>query len=432
VDARLIDSPQASPLIAAGFLPIGCPGLFDQVGARVTMGARGVGIIADTARLEPRSNDRSIPMKTKAAVLYDAGKPFEVIELELEGPREGEVLIRYVAAGLCHSDLHLTDGDLVPRFPIVGGHEGAGIIEDVGPGVTKVKSGDHVVCSFIPNCGTCRYCSTGRQSLCDMGATILDGTFPDGSMRFSADGQEYGAMCMIGTFAQRATISQHSVVKVDDWLPLEKAVLVGCGVPTGWGSAVYAGDVRPGDTVVIYGIGGVGANSVQGAKHAGAKHVVVVDPVELKRDMAMKLGATHAFGAADEAHAKIDELTWGQLADVAIVTVGIVDEDVITSAFNAVGKGGTVVVTGLANPEKLTVHVSGAVLTLFGKTIKGTLFGSANPQYDIPRLLRLYDAGQLKLDEMVTRQYTLDQVNEGYNDLREGRNVRGVILHDTD
>jgi alcohol dehydrogenase (nicotinoprotein) len=368
-------------------------------------------------------------MKTKAAVLFGPGKPFEITELDLDGPRDGEVLVRYVAAGLCHSDLHLTDGDLVPRFPIVGGHEGAGIIEEVGPGVSKVKPGDHVVCSFIPNCGTCRYCSTGRQSLCDMGASILDGSFPDGSFRFHGGGEDFGAMCMIGTFSQYATVSMHSVVKVDDWLPLETAVLVGCGVPTGWGTAVYAGGVRPGDTVVVYGIGGIGINAVQGAAHAGAKHIVAVDPVQLKRDTAMRLGATHAFASADEAQAKIVELTWGQGADQALVTVGIVDEDVVNAAFNAIGKGGTVVVTGLAHPEKLTVHVSGAVLTLFQKTIKGTLFGSANPQYDIPRLLRLYDAGQLKLDELVTKQYTLEQVNEGYQDLRDGHNVRGVVLH---
>lgn len=339
------------------------------------------------------------------------------------------MLIKYVAAGLCHSDLHLTDGDLVPRFPIVGGHEGAGIIEEVGAGVTKVKPGDHVVCSFIPNCGRCRYCATGRSNLCDMGATILDGHMPDGSFRFRLGDSEFGAMCMLGTFAERATISEHSVVKVDDWLPLETAVLVGCGVPTGWGSANYAGAVRAGDTTVVYGIGGIGINAVQGAKQAGAKHVIAVDPVAFKREAAAKFGATHAFATADEAAAKITELTWGQMADQAIITVGTVDEQVVTDAFNAVGKGGTVVITGLANPEKLTVQVSGGVMTLFEKTIKGTLFGSANPQYDIVKLLRLYDAGQLKLDELVTKRYTLEQVNEGYQDLRDGKIIRGAITH---
>lgn len=369
-------------------------------------------------------------MKTKAAILRDAHQPFEIVELDLDGPAEGEVLIRYTAAGLCHSDLHLTDGDLPPRFPIVGGHEGAGIIEDVGPGVSKVKPGDHVVCSFIPNCGTCRYCSTGRQSICDMGATILEGCMPDGSFRFHGGGEDIGTMCMLGTFSERATISQHSVVKVDDWLPLDKAVLVGCGVPSGWGSAVYAGNVRAGDTVVVYGIGGLGVNAVQGSVHAGAKHVVAVDPVEYKRQTALEFGATHAFADPDEAREKITELTWGQGADVALILVGTVDEKVVADATATIGRGGSVVITGLADPAKLTVQLSGADLTLNQKTVKGTLFGSANPQYDIVKMLRLYDAGQLKLDELVTKQYSLEQINDGYQDLRDGKIIRGVLVHE--
>lgn len=369
-------------------------------------------------------------MKTRSAVLHGVGEPFEIMELDLDGPGPGEVLIKYTAAGLCHSDLHLIDGDLPPRFPIIGGHEGAGVIEEVGPGVTKVAPGDHVVCSFIPNCGTCRYCATGRQSICDMGATILEGCMPDGSFRWHGPDEDYGAMCMLGTFSERATISQHSVVKVDDWLPLETAVLVGCGVPSGWGTAVYAGDVRAGDTVVVYGAGGLGINAVQGAVQAGAKYVVVVDPVEFKRQTAVKFGATHTFADPEEARAKVTELTWGQGADAALVLVGTVDEQVITDATATIGKGGTVVITGLADPAKLTVHLSGADLTLNQKTIKGTLFGSANPQHDIVKMLRLYDAGQLKLDELITTRYSLDQVNEGYQDLRDGKNIRGIITFD--
>ncbi|MFC0313277.1 NDMA-dependent alcohol dehydrogenase [Gordonia phosphorivorans] len=369
-------------------------------------------------------------MKTKAAVLLGPGEPFQIMELELDPPGPGEVLIKYTAAGLCHSDLHLTDGDLPPRYPIVGGHEGSGIIEEVGPGVTKVKPGDHVVCSFIPNCGTCRYCSTGRQNLCDMGATILEGSMPDGTFRFHGpDGQDFGAMCMLGTFAERATISQHSVVKVDEWLPLETAVLVGCGVPSGWGTAVNAGNLRAGDTAVIYGIGGLGINAVQGAVTAGCKYVVVVDPVELKRETALKMGATHAFATAEEAAEKVNELTWGQGADAALILVGTVDKEVVSNATAIIGKGGRVVITGLADPAELTVQVSGTDLTLNQKTIMGTLFGSMNPQYDIVKLLRLYDAGELKLDELVTQRYSLEQVNEGYQDLRDGKNIRGVINH---
>ncbi len=368
-------------------------------------------------------------MKTTAAVLHGPNQPFELMELDLDGPGPGEVLIKYTAAGLCHSDLHLADGDWPARYPIVGGHEGSGIVEDVGPGVTKVAPGDHVVCCFIPSCGTCRYCSTGRQNICDMGATILEGSMPDGTFRFHSAGTDYGGFCMLGTFAERATVSQASVVKVDDWLPLDKAVLVGCGVTTGWASAVYDGGVRAGDTVVIYGIGGVGINAVQGAVHAGAKYVVAVDPVAFKRETALTFGASHAFGTAEEAAVKVAELTWGQMADQAIVTVGDLDEAVIAAAFNTIGKSGVAVIVGLGRLESLDVHVSGSVAALFSKTIKGSLFGGANPQYDIVRLLRLYDAGQLKLDELITRRYTLEQVNEGYQDLRDGKNIRGVITY---
>ncbi|QSE93011.1 NDMA-dependent alcohol dehydrogenase [Rhodococcus pseudokoreensis] len=367
-------------------------------------------------------------MKTKAAVVLEAGKPFEIMELDLDGPGPGEVMVKMVAAGLCHSDLHLANGDMPPRYPIVGGHEGAGIIEEVGAGVTRLKPGDHVVCSFIPMCGSCRYCSTGRQNLCDMGATILEGSLPDGTFRFHKDGLDFGGVCMVGTFSERTTVSQFSVVKIDEWLPLEKAVLVGCGVPTGWGTAVYTGGVRAGDTVVIYGIGGLGINAVQGAVSAGAKYVVVVDPVAMKRDVALKFGATHAFSEPAAAAEKVKELTWGQGADQALILVGSVDAEVVQNATAIIGKGGTVVITGLAHPELLNIQLSSFEVTLFEKTIKGSLFGSANPQYDIVRLLRLYDAGQLKLDELITTKYTLEEVNQGYQDLEDGKNIRGVIL----
>ena len=369
-------------------------------------------------------------MKVKAAVLQDVKTPFEITELDLDGPGPGEVLIRYVAAGLCHSDLHLTDGDLPPRFPIVGGHEGAGIIEEVGPGVTKVAPGDHVVCSFIPNCGVCRYCATGRQSICDMGATILEGYLPGPRFPITGPRGEYGAMCMIGTFSQYGVISQTSAVKVDDDLPLDKAVLVGCGVPTGWGSAVNTANVAPGDTVAIYGIGGIGINAVQGARYAGAKNVVAIDPLENKREKAMELGATHAFATAEEAQAAITEMTRGQGADSAILTVGLMTAEVVGAGFNAVGKDGIVVLTGLNKLLEPTIQLPGTILTLFRKTVKGSLFGDCNPTTDIPKILGLYQAGDLKLDEIITRTYTLDQVNEGYEDLLAGKNIRGIVVHE--
>jgi NDMA-dependent alcohol dehydrogenase len=370
-------------------------------------------------------------MKTKAAVVYEPGKPIEIEELDLdERPHAGEVLIRYTHAGLCHSDVHIAHGDLEARLPMVLGHEGAGIIEDVGPGVTRVAAGDHVVCSFIPNCGTCRWCATGQQAICDMGATILEGYLPGGHFPFTGPKGDYGAMCMLGTFSQYAVVHQNSVVKVDDDLPLDKAVLVGCGVPTGWGAAVNAADVRPGETVIVAGVGGIGVNAVQGARHAGATTVIAVDPLENKREKALELGATHAVATAQEAGDIARSATNGNGADKTIVTVGIVTEAIVADAFANTGKGGTIVLIGLNKLMAQNVQLPGTILTLFKKTVKGSLFGDCNPTTDIPRILGLYRSGDLKLDELITRTYTLDQVNEGYEDLLNGKNVRGVVIHE--
>jgi alcohol dehydrogenase (nicotinoprotein) len=369
-------------------------------------------------------------MKTRAAVLRGTGQDFEITELDLDPPKAGEVLIRFVAAGLCHSDEHLRHGDIVPRFPIVGGHEGAGIIEEVGPGVTRLVPGDHVICSFLPVCGHCRFCASGQSNLCDLGANLLVGCQVDGTYRFHGGGEDFGGMCMLGTFAERATISEHSVVKVDEDVPLDKVVLIGCGVPTGFGSAVHAAQTEPGDTIAIYGIGGIGINAVQGAALAGARNVVAIDPLPNKREMAGKLGATHTAETAEQAQQLITELTRGVGADKAIVTVGVVDSEVVSNAFTAIRKGGTVVVTGLADPAKNTIELPGAILTLFEKRVQGSLFGSGDPFSDIPRMVELYQSGDLKLDELITSTYTLDEINQGYQDLLDGKNVRGVIVYD--
>src|SRR5919197_20658 len=368
-------------------------------------------------------------MKTRGAVLRGAQRDWEVLELELDPPREHEVLIRYVASGLCHSDEHLRSGDLEPRFPMLGGHEGAGIIEEVGPSVSRVKPGDHVVCSFIPSCGSCRFCSTGQQNLCDLGGRSLEGAQIDGSYRFHLNGEDVGQMCLISTFAERAVIPEFSCVPIEKDLPLEIAALVGCGVPTGWGSAVNGG-VRPGDTVAIYGIGGIGINAVQGAALAGAKNVVAVDPLANKREKAEELGATHSAASAEEAQ----QLVWEQLspgvgADIAIVTVGVVEENVVRSGFEMIRKGGRLIVTGVGNANAETIHVKGTELTLSQKGIQGMLFGGCNPVYDIRKLLGLYRTGEVKLDELRSQTYTLDQINEGYQDMLDGKNIRGVILH---
>lgn len=369
-------------------------------------------------------------MRTKAAVMREAGKDWEIVELDLDGPKAGEVLLRFVAAGLCHSDEHVRTGDLPARLPVVGGHEGAAVVEDVGDGVTRLKPGDHVICSFLPVCGHCRFCASGMTNLCDLGMYLMEGCLADGTFRFHRNGEDFGAMCMLGTFSQYATVSEHSCIKVDNDVPLETAVLIGCGVPTGWGTAIHAGGVRPGDTAVIYGIGGIGINAVQGAAFAGAKNVVAVDPFRNKLEMAEQLGATHTATTAEEAQQIITDITQGVGADQALVTVGVVTEEVIDSAFAAIRKGGSVLITGLSDPAKKTVHVSGAEMTLFEKSIKGSLFGSGDPFFDIPRLVDLYRSGDLKLDELVTKTYKLEEINQGYQDLEDGKNVRGVIVHE--
>ncbi len=369
-------------------------------------------------------------MKSKAAVLTGVGQPWEILDVDVRDPKDNEILIRYVAAGLCHSDMHLMTGDLPVELPYIGGHEGAGIVEKVGPGVSRVSVGDHVVCAFIPSCGHCRWCASGQQSICDLGATILEGCLPDGSYPFTIDGKSAGAMCMLGTFSQYATISETSAVKVDDDLPLEVAVLCGCGVPTGWGSAVNTGNTQIGDTVVIFGIGGIGANAVQGAAMAGATNVIAVDPKANKREFAQEMGATHGVASGGEAIELAKELTLGVGADVAIVTVDVVSEPVVQEAISSIRKGGIVVLTGLAHPEAMNIHWSGTDVTLFRKQIRGSLFGDCNPTQDIKKMLALYRSGKLKLDELVTKQYRLEDINDGYADLEAGKNIRGVIVHE--
>jgi Zn-dependent alcohol dehydrogenase len=345
-------------------------------------------------------------MKTQAAVLRKGGEPWEITELDLDEPKAGEVLIRYEAAGLCHSDEHIRATGTA-RLPLVGGHEGAGVIEKAGPGVTRVSEGDRVACSYIPVCGTCRYCSTGHQNLCDAGKNAAIGCLVDGTFRFHDGEEDLGGMCVLGTFSQYAVVSEWSCVKIEDDIPFDLAALVSCGVTTGFCSSTRAADVRPGETVVIFGIGGVGINAVQGARYAGGKNVIAIDPVEFKREQAMEFGATHALADPEQAHQ--------------------MNNDVVKAAVNMTGKAGTVVITGVGYYDMV---LPGGILIGYHRRIQGSLFGGANPLYDIPMILGLWQAGDVKLAELVTRRYSLDQVNEGYQDMMEGKNLRGVIIHE--
>jgi S-(hydroxymethyl)glutathione dehydrogenase/alcohol dehydrogenase len=371
-------------------------------------------------------------MKSRAAVLFEIPGRYEIVDVDLDEPKEHEVLVRYVASGLCHSDVHVLTGAHPGPVPFCAGHEGAGIVEEVGAGVAYLRPGDHVVASFIPSCGRCRYCASGRTNLCRLGAQLQRGPMLDGTYRMHYQGQDLHQFLLISTFSQYAVVSENSLVKVPDDVPLDAVCLLGCGVGTGLGSATNAADVRPGDHVMVLGCGGVGASAVQGAALAGAATVVAVDPVPFKRQVAETLGATHSFADVAEATELVRSITDGQGADAAILTMGSPTNADVADAFAAIGKGGTVVLTGMAavaEPMGIPVHL----LELAGmqKTIKGNMFGMCSPPADILRQIDLYRAGKLKLDEMITRRYPLDEVNTAVDDLLEGRNIRGVIIHDS-
>jgi S-(hydroxymethyl)glutathione dehydrogenase/alcohol dehydrogenase len=379
-------------------------------------------------------------METRAAILWEPRTEWSVEDIELDAPKAGEVKIKLAASGMCHSDEHLMTGDLVldpevaammglEQFPVIGGHEGAGEVVEVGPSVTTLREGDHVALGFIPSCGRCPSCARGWQHLCDLGAFLLAGRqVTDMTSRHHAkDGKDLGLMCCLGTFGPYTVVSEASCIKLEDDIPLERAALVGCGVTTGWGSAVNAADVQPGETVVVIGLGGVGMNALQGASMAGARHVVGVDPVEWKREQAPTFGATHTAASFEEATQLVAEITWGANADKAILTTGVAEGDLIAPMMGLVGKGGRAVVTAVAPLMQSEVQLNLSDLTLQRKELVGCIFGNANPRRDIPRLLRLYQEGKLKLDELVTKTYTLDEVNQGYQDMRDGKNIRGVI-----
>lgn len=371
-----------------------------------------------------------MPTTTRAAVLWEVGQEWQIEEIELDDPHAGDVLVKMVYAGMCHSDEHAVTGDLPLGLPVIGGHEGAGIVEEVGPGVTSVAVGDHVSMSFIPSCGRCKWCSTGRQYLCDEGAKLFDiGMMSDGreAHKITRTGQAVGRYAQVGTFSEHILVSENSLVKVEPDLPLDAVALVSCGVATGFGSATERAGTKPGDNVAVIGIGGIGINAVQGARAAGAKRVIAIDPVEFKREQAMQFGATHTYSSVEEALLAVPDLTWGDMCDRVVLCAGVVHGDMLDPALNLTAKGGTLVVTGLAPMLESDAQMNLFMLSMMNKEVKGTVFGSTNPRAQIPNLLSMYREGELKLDELITNRYSLDDVNQGYVDMREGKNLRGVI-----
>lgn len=364
--------------------------------------------------------------RAKAAICREINQPVVVEEIEVESPRRGEVMIRLAACGVCHSDYSVTTGTIPFPPPVVLGHEGAGIVVEVGEGVTGIAVGDAVVSSFVSMCGKCRYCQTGRPQLCDQAAKAAY-TLPDGTVRTKdRQGNPLNIFSGCGVMAEYATLHTDNVVKIDKDIPLDRAALVSCGVMTGVGAVVNTARVAPGSIAVVFGCGGVGLNAIQGCALAGAAMIVAVDTSDAKLEMATQFGATHVLNAkAEENVVKALRKLTGGGADYAFECVGY--GEVAAQAYGCLRKGGTAVVVGVAS-QKDNTTVRTASLTFEEKTLTGSYFGSARPREDFPRLLALYRNKRLKLDELITRTYRIEEAPQAFADLASGKNARGVIV----
>lgn len=373
-------------------------------------------------------------MRTRAAVLqelsrpapYTDSRPLVIEELELAGTGPGEVLVRVGAAGLCHSDLSVVDGSRPRPVPMVLGHEAAGVVEATGAGVTYVAPGDHVVFSFIPVCGACVPCQSGRPALCEAGARAnSDGTLLSGRRPFRRPGGEELAQHLgVSGFAERTVVAAGSVVKVPAGVPLRTAALFGCALLTGVGAVVNTAAVPPGSSVAVFGLGGVGLSAVMGARLAGAFPIVAVDTVAAKLDHARRVGASHTLPAGDGVIEQIRDLTQG---GVQYTFEAVGNAAVLATAYAATCRGGTTVSVGLPHPSQ-TLQIPAVSIVAEERRIVGSYMGSAVPRRDVPRLMALYEAGRLPVDELFSRTIGLEEINAGFDALADGQVVRQIVV----
>jgi NDMA-dependent alcohol dehydrogenase len=355
------------------------------------------------------------------------GEPLSIEELEIARPRENEVRVKVVASGICHSDYSVAHGILRSPMPVVLGHEGAGIIEEVGPGVTDLKPGDHVIASLSPSCGNCPMCAEAKPYLCfEMSRVMRDSTQLDGTKRLRRGEEEVGQLCAIGSFAEQMVIPAGSAIKIRDDAALDTVCLIGCGVTTGFGAAVNTAKIESGDSVAVIGCGGVGLSIVQGARVAGAGTIIAIDPVAEKRDLAQQLGATHAIDPFNEDVAKTVRAITGKGVHHAFEALGRLDT--IRQAWDILRPTGEAYVVGMPSlRETLKVPVLGFFAQ---RQLRGSVYGSSTPKRDIPKFVDLYKAGELKLDQMITNRIRLDQVNDAFEAMGRGEGARSVIMFD--
>lgn len=359
----------------------------------------------------------------KAVVAHEVDN-FSVVNVDLDPPKVGEVLVKMKATGICHSDLSIINGTIRWKLPSVLGHEGAGIIEEVGEGVTAVKPGDHVVLSFVPNCGECYSCQRAEPHMCRMNKP--HGGLLDGTSRVRMNGEEIAVMSFLGNMAEYCVVPEACVVAVDKSHDFKAAALVGCGVTTGVGAAIKTAEVKPGSTVAVFGCGGVGLNVVQGARIAGAARIIAVDLSAEKMEMARAFGATDTVTPGGDAVKDILEMTAGIGVDYAFEVVG--NGKLVEMCFKATRMNGVTCLVGVGRADD-RFSFNAMIVPFTGKTIKGCMYGSANFKVDFPMYLDLYRQKKLDLDRLVTRTYTIDEAPEAFADLESGKNARGVIVY---
>ncbi|QDY70681.1 zinc-dependent alcohol dehydrogenase family protein [Qingshengfaniella alkalisoli] len=375
-------------------------------------------------------------MKAKISLLREMGlsrpytesRPLEIVEADLDDPGPGQVLVRMAAAGLCHSDLSTINGDRPRQMPVALGHEASGVVQAVGPGVTRLAAGDHVVMVFVASCGHCIPCAEGRPALCEPGAAAgANGTLLNGDRKISVDGESVNHHIGVSAFSTHAVMSENSCIRIDKDIPLDKAALLGCAVLTGVGAVLNSGNLKMGQSCAVVGLGGVGLAGVLGAVAAGARTLVAVDLSEDKRRHALDLGATHAIDPRDaDAVARVRDWTGGGV-DLAVELAGAVPA--LEFAYAITRRGGTTVTAGLPHPDaKMTV--APVTLTAEERNLKGSYVGSCVPVRDIPRFAQMMQQGQLPIEKLMTHRLRLDQINEGFERLAAGEAIRQVIVFD--
>jgi alcohol dehydrogenase len=361
-----------------------------------------------------------------AARPYQDTKPLEIVEADLEEPGSGELRVKLAAAGLCHSDLSVINGDRPRDMPVALGHEASGVVEVVGPGVTRFAPGDHVVLVFVPSCGHCVPCASGRPALCEPGAAAaVKGTLLGGERRLRYKGEPINHHIGVSAFSTHAVVSENSCVKIDKSIPLDRAALLGCAVLTGVGAVLNSGELKMGESCAVVGLGGVGLAGLLGAVAAGAATIIAVDPAEHKRTLALELGATHTIDpTAEGAVAEVKALTNGGV-DLAVELAGAAPA--LKFAYDITRRGGTTVTGGLPNP-KAEFTIPAVSLTVGEQTLKGSYVGSCVPVRDIPRFAAMMQSGKLPIEKLMTHRITLDEINEGFERLATGEAIRQVVI----